>query len=277
MARRAWQDTTFGFCSLLMVYVACEIGRRPRAKPLYVVLFAGGAFSLLTKESSVLAYGLVLIWLAGSALLERSGSRLAAVVAAGAGSVTLALGVWVALAGDVRLAIASVNHSTRSGAGAWAQQYCSGRWYQFPYLLWIVGPLTAAAALAGAAVALTISQPSVSNHAAVADRRAAGLVAFVTLSFVAFASFYPNLQYLRIISPAGGTYCLLGGLGLWFTLSTMRGSLAFGRPAQHAAAAALAAAVLIAGINDYQSFTSVVVHSGMEELSVFGIRSLMNR
>jgi 4-amino-4-deoxy-L-arabinose transferase-like glycosyltransferase len=273
MARRAWQDTLFGFCALLMIYLACEIGRRPEKKLLYVALFAVGAFSLLTKESSVLAYGLVLLWLAGSALWESSWRRAAWVVATGAGSLTVALAVWILLAGDVGIALASVDHSTRSGAGAWAQQYCSGPWYQFPYLLWITGPLTAVAALAGAGAALSFRAP-------IADHRAAGLAAFFTLGFVSFASFFPNLQYLRIISPAGGSYCLLAGLGLWFPLSVIRAFIASGslpRFAQHAAAVAAGAAVLAAGLYDYQSFTDVVVRSGMEELSVYGIRLLMHK
>lgn len=266
MARRAWQDTTFGFCALLLIYLACEIGERPLRKSLYAALFAVGAFSFLTKESSVLAYGLVLLWLAGAAGREASWRRVGWVVVTGGASLALALMVWIALAGDVGIALASVDHSTRSGAGAWAQQYCSGPWYQFPYLLWITGPLTALAALGGAGVVL-------SRSSRLADHRAAGLMAFVTLGFVAFASFVPNLQYLRIISPAAGAYCLLAGLGLWFPLRFVRTTPI----AQHAAAVAAGVAILIAGINDYQSFKDVVVRSGMEELSVYGIRLLMHK
>lgn len=270
MARRAWQDTTFGFCGLLMTYLACEICRNPGLKRLYLTLFAAGAFALLTKETAVLSYGLVLLWLAGLAVWESRWRRAIGIVALGAASLAVALAVWVALAGDARTALLSVEHSTRSAAGAWAQQYCSGPWYQFPYLLWIVGPLTAAAALLGAAIAVSIS-----NDSLIADHRAARLAAFVTLGFVSFASFVPNLQYLRIVSPVAGSYCLLAGVGLWFLLSMTRTLL--GRPAQHAAALTVGAAILIAGIHDYRSFTNVVVRSGMEELSVFGIRLVMNR
>ena len=222
MARRAWQDTTFGFCGLLMMYLACEIARRPTAKPLYAALFAVGSFSLLTKETSVLSYGLVLLWLAGLAVWQSSWPRISAVAATGAASLTVAAAVWIMLAGDARLALASVEHSTRSAAGAWAQQYCSGPWYQFPFLLWIVGPLTAAAALAGVGVALSLRSARVSKAASIADPGAAGLATFVTLGFVSFASFIPNLQYLRIISPVNGSFCLLAGLGLWFPLSLLR-------------------------------------------------------
>jgi hypothetical protein len=276
MARRAWQDTTFGFCGLLMIYLACEISRDPSVKSLYAALFAVGAFSLLTKETSVLSYGLVLFWLAGLALWQSSWARVAAVAATGTASLVVALTVWVALAGDPRIALASVEHSTRSGAGAWAQQYCSGPWYQFSLLLWIVGSLTAAAALVGTGVALSLRSTWVSNTLALADPSAAGLAAFVTLGFVSFASFVPNLQYLRIISPADGSYCLLAGLGLWFPLSLTRASVAHGSVSRFAQLAA-GIAILAAGIHDYQSFTNVVVHSGMEELPVSTIRLLMQR
>jgi hypothetical protein len=280
MARRAWQDTTFGFCGLLITYLACEISRRPRLKPLYVALFAVGAFSLLTKETAVLSYGLVLLWLAGLAIWESSWRRVAAAAVTGIASLAVALAVWIALAGDARIALASVQHSVQSGAGAWAKQYCSGPWYQFPYLLWIAGPLTAAAALAGMGVTLSLGSIRVSRYAAIVDHRAAGLVAFVTLGFVSFASLYPNLQYLRIISPASGSYCLLAGVGLWFLLSLARGYIArFSRATLplHAAGLAAGVAILIAAIHDYRSFTDVVVRSNMEELSVSGIRLLMHR
>ena len=275
MARRAWQDATFGFCGLLMTCLACEICRSPGRKGLYLALLAAGAFSLLTKETSVLSYGLVLLWLAGVAVWESRWRRLFGVVATGAASLALAVAVWVALAGDARTALESVVHSTRSASGQWAQQYCSGPWYQFPYLLWIVGPLTAAAALAGAGIALSLGWAKVSSHLAIADHRAAGLAAFVTLGFVCFASFVPHLQYLRIVSPAAGSYCLLAGVGLWFLLSMAHRLM--GKFGQYAAALALGVAILVAGIHDYRSFTNVVVRSGMEELSVFGIRLVMNR
>jgi hypothetical protein len=285
MARRAWQDTTFGFCGLLIIYLACEIGRRPRAKGLYIALSVVGAFSLLTKETSVLSYGLVLLWLTAWALWDSSSDssswrRVAAIVATGAASLAVTVAVLGALAGNVRIAISSVEHSTRSGAGLWAQQYCSGPWYQFPYLLWMVGPLAAAAALAGVGVALSLRWTAVSNYSAIVDSRAAGLAAFMTIAFVSFASFFPHLQYLRILSPAAGSYCLLAGLGLWFSLSWARCSLARslqGRLARHAAEIAVGIAMVASGVHDYRSFTTVVVGSGMEELSVFGIRLLMHR
>ncbi len=196
----------------------------------------------------------------------------------GAASLAVAVSVWISLAGDARTALEAVEHSTRSAAGEWARQYCSGPWYQFPYLLWMVGPLTAAAALAGAGIALSLGWAKFPDHFAIADHRAAGLAAFVTLGFVSFASFVPHLQYLRIMSPAAGSYCLLAGVGLWFLLSMVLRSIgSMGKPAQYAAALAVGTGILAAGIHDYRSFTNVVVRSGMEELSVFGIRLLMNR
>src|SRR6185295_11838960 len=124
-------------------------------------------------------------------------------------------------------------------------------------------------------VVLSMRWTSISNYLEIGDSKAAGLVAFVTLGFVSFASFYPNLQYLRIISPASGAYCLLAGLGLWFLVSLVRASTA--GSIQYGAAVAVGTAILVAGIYDYQSFTKVVVRSGMEELSVYGIRTVMNR
>ncbi|MFZ0881033.1 MAG: hypothetical protein WA002_16175, partial [Candidatus Acidiferrales bacterium] len=53
-------------------------------------------------------------------------------------------------------ALSAIKHSVHSGlAGLSYLQRCStGPWYQFFYLLWLVGPLTAALALVGTGVTL---------------------------------------------------------------------------------------------------------------------------
>lgn len=227
MARRAWQDTTFGFCGLLLVCLACEIGRRPRRKPFYAALFTVGAFALLTKETAALSYGLVLLWLAAvMAGRERSWRLAACVAATGAASLVAALAVWIGLAGDARIAVSAVAQAVYTGSGVWGQQNYSGPWVQFLYLLWLVGPLPAVAALAGFGVAVSLCLPRMSRLVARVDPFVAGLVAPV---------------------------------------------------AWRAAALTAGVAIVLAGVHDYRSFTNVVVRTGMEDLSVSGIRYWMGR
>jgi 4-amino-4-deoxy-L-arabinose transferase-like glycosyltransferase len=277
MAQRAWQDATFSFLGLLLVYLTCEIARRPRRVLWYPAFLAVGAYSVLTKESGVLSYGLCAAWVLG-VLLWRERSWRGAVLLALGGLASLAgcLLVWSLLAGGWSTALSAVNHSFHSGGGAWAAQYCSGPWYQFFYMLWLVGPATAALALAGTAVAV-LPCPllgRLKGTVELADPRAAGVAAFVTLGFFAFSTLVPNFQYLRIIGPADGPYCLLAGLGLWYLFSLARGFLP--ESGGRALFVLAAVGVVIAAVRDYHAFR-LLIGSRMQDLAVRFIRQVMQR
>ena len=277
MAQRAWQDATFSFLGLLLMYLACEIARSPRRFLWYPAFFAVGAYSLLTKESGVLAYGLPAAWLLGVMLWkERYWKGAVLLVLGGLASLAGCVLVWSLLAGGMSTALSAVNHSFRSGGGAWAAKNCSGPWYQFFYMLWIVGPATAALALAGAVfAALPGRLPHLAGSAGPSvDQRAAAALTFFTLGFFAFSAFVPNFQYLRIIGPADGPYCLLAGLGLWRLLSLARGALR--EPDYRALIVLVVVGVVIAAGRDYSTFRTLS-GSRMEDFAVRFIRDVMQR
>lgn len=276
MARRAWQDTTFGFLSLLLIYLTCEITREPRRKLWHVAFAAVAACCLLTKETAVVSCGLCGMWLSGVMIFrERSWKLLGLIVLEGWVAAGASFGVWAVLAGDAGLAYSSMAHSFRNGSGPYGQMYFSGPWHQFLYLLWIVGPLTAAMAVTGLIVAALAPLQPLRELVSIREPQAGVAAALVTAGFVAFASFGPNLHYLRIMSPVNGTYCLLAGLGLWALLCRARRMLS---GSQYRVVVAMAVISLAAAAaRDYRVFTQVVVGSGMEELGVSGIRFVMGR
>jgi len=263
MARRAWQDSTFGFLGLLLVYLASEIVRAPQRRLSYVAFFAAGSFSMLIKETAFLSYGCCAIYLVGTfALRERSLKRVAAVVAGGLVSVAVSLAVWTIIAGAPSVAISSVIHLIRAaGSNPYAAQAYSGPWHQFFLLLWIAGPLTALVALAGVVAV------------GVVEARPAGvLAATMTAVFMLLGSFGPQLQNLRVISPSNGTYCLLAGLGLWWLMASAAALV-------HDYRVVLIVTLLcitIEGVRDYRAFTNIVVRSGMQDLAVTAIRQANN-
>ena len=264
IARRAWQDSTFGFFGLLLIWLTCEITRAPRRAGLYWVFFAAGTYSILIKESSLLSYGLCLLWILGvTAMRERSSKLSAIVIAGGVASAAISVSVWSALAGSVHLALSVLGHELTLASGPYSHVNYSGPWYQFFYLLWLVGPSTAAMATVGALVALYGR-----------DWSAARLLLLIASAFILFASFVPDFQYLRIMSPANGAYCLLAGLGLWHLMSLAK--TLPGVPGWLAPAVA-AFYLVLSGAGDYLTFTTVVVRSGMEDLAVTGIRAAMGR
>jgi 4-amino-4-deoxy-L-arabinose transferase-like glycosyltransferase len=154
VAERAWQDAPFGFFGLLLVYLTCEIARSPRRLPLYLAFLAVGAYSVLTKETGVVAYGLCTAWVMGVLLVkERSWKAAAMLAAGGAASLAGTVLVWSVLCGGMGPAFSVLSHAARARSSPWTVLNCSGPWYQFPYLLWIVDPATAVLALVGTVVA----------------------------------------------------------------------------------------------------------------------------
>jgi hypothetical protein len=262
---------------LLVIWIACEIRHNPRRTLLYPVLILAGTSCLLTKETAIFAYALCGLWLAGGMAFERKSWPLFCRVAvSGIGSIVLGCAVWIVLAGSPKLAWLGVRQSVGSGMGSdiWGEMYSSGPWYQYIYLLWLVGPVTLLMAALGIAVSGRSSN-WFRKTLNVSDRGALSLALFVTVCFLGAAAFGPNLQSLRLFSPANGCYCLLAGLGIWAIACSARSVLS--RTPQRILAACLAGAMFLAAIRDYRTFNTVVVESGMEDLAAYGVRYQLGR
>ena len=280
MARRAWQDSAFGFFGLLLVYLACEITRNPRRLWLYPTFLACGVLNLLTKQTGVISYGACALWLLAFLIFRVKSWRGAVLLALGGiASIGVTVGLWGISAGNTRVALSAFNHSlhpTDIGLGYLAT-CCSGPWYQFFDLLWIVGPLSAVLALFGAAVSLFPARwlQRIGRKTLIAEPACAPVAACMTVAFFAFSSVYPGMQCLRYISPADGSFALLAGFGLWYLLEWARGAMS---RTDHRLLVVLAVlGVVLSGVRDYRTFTSVVVGSEMEDLSVSDIRFVLNR
>lgn len=267
MARRSWQDSLFGFLGLLLVYLTCEITHAPRRRGLYLALAAVGTYSLLIKESAYLSYGICGLWLAGVLLVrERSWRWFGMLAAAGAASALAALATWGWLAGGVSPAVASMGHLIEAArTNPYLAENASGPWYQFFYLQWITGPVTALMALTGGVVAAMgdLGVP----------RTPLRMALLMAAAFFGLGAFGPNLQYLRIVSPANGAYCLLAGVGVW-SLFTMA---AGGRRRNFVLAAVVLLGLAGETVHNYYVFREVVVASGIQELDVREIRQIMKR
>jgi hypothetical protein len=273
MARRAWQDSTFGFLGLLLVYLTCQIMRSPDRKLLYGAFFAAGTFCLLIKETAYVSFGLCGLWLAVTmSVREKSWKRALIVITGGAASLAATLGIWVLLAGSLTEATSSVfNMLDAAFRNTYAIENYSGPWHQFFYLLWITGPFTAAMAVVGLCMVIALLLGGVRTTLEIVDARPVALAAAVAVVFISLASFGPNLQNLRIVSPASGAYCLLAGFGFRYILR-----LAAPRVPKPALLTVIAAALLfVAAARDYRAFTRSVVVSGMQDLAVRGIRQTL--
>jgi len=277
MARRAWRDLPFGLAMLLLTYVTCEICRKPRRIAWYPVFFLLGMFLMLTKENGLLGYGLCGLWiLVVQVRRERWIGGAALLLGGGLLSALLSAGIWTLLAGKFATVISAYQHSINGVlSSAWAKQYESCPWYSFLYVLWLVGPLTAAMALAGTIVILRRLVWDKIDTSWLADFDSCGVIVTMALAFVGFTALAPNVQNLHTMSPADGTYSLLAGIGFCALLGFVRDRMPAVDFRILLMLALLAAGV--EGIRDYRVFTSTVVRNGMEDLPVAFIRSALRR
>lgn len=98
--------------------------------------------------------------------------------------------------------------------------------------------------------------------------RARVLLAVLVAIYFGLAAFGTAFQYLRFISPANGAYCLLAAAGGVWIGRAIWGWGPEGKPT----VAILAVLVFIYGCVEYETYFRVVVRTGMEDLSVNGIR-----
>ncbi len=262
MARRAWQDANFGFLSLVLVYVTCEIAATPNRIFWYPAFFITGMLGLLTKQSGLITYGLCGLWLIWLFANARAWNLVAWLAIGGIVSVALSMAVWVAAAGDTSLALFALERSFNPGENAahYAATIMSARWYQFIAVLLALNPFAFLTALFGAAASFhcPIRQPAQIN-----DEKAARFMALFTVSIIAFFALFPAGQDLRLIAPATGPYYLLVGTGVYYL--TMIGMELTGM----FAIVLLVLTPLLAFISiesEYRLFNSTVVAVGMQDL-----------
>ena len=276
MARRAWQDTTFGFFSLLLLYLTCEIAANPRRLLWCLSFFVVGSLLLLTKQTGLIVYGILALWLCWEFISkERSWTLTALMIAGGVASIAISIGIWIVAAGDAGLALAAVEHSLRPGEGAlaYAAKVMTSPWYQFIGLLWTINPFTFVMVIV-ASVVVIVSSWLKTDYALLRNANAAKITVLITFSFIAFIGFYPGMQELRIMSPAIGAYCLLAGTGVYYLVAIAKGRLS-GLVTIFSSFVAVVF-VLVTMISEYRIFTSAVVATGIQDLPVLRLRQSIN-
>jgi tetratricopeptide (TPR) repeat protein len=268
LARRAWEDSTAAFLSLLLLASAWELEQQPRRWASRFAFFVIGTACLLAKETSLFAFGLCGVWLVAGRLFARD-HRAAGVVVLGVLLSTLAaLGLLVLLAGNVSYALAGILRGF--GNDLSGSQYATAPWYQFPQLLALLGPFTAAMATLGALVVACVPRSArVFEGLEPGALSRTYLLTLMVLAFIATCSLGPNLQYLRLMAPAHSSYCLLAALGVRSVLVQSEDWLE--GKAYPALLALLPVGLALASSRDYALYRDVVVRSGMQDLAMRGI------
>jgi hypothetical protein len=267
IARRAWTDSMVGASSLLLVAITCLISlpENRRRTRLYLLFLAIGCGALLVKESLALYYGICGLWLTAMLWFQEKSLKGAVLLAVGgAASVAVALLIVRILCGNSGTFAVLLPHPGNwllPNPNSWTADNYTGPWYEFFGLLWKVGPLTAAMALAGLIAIVT---------GRVKRTLPTQTVAAISVICVALLAFAPALQCLRLISPADGCYALLAAVGLTTLMAEARARMSgFG---YRAVVAAALLAMVVEGVCNYRTYTAVVVDTGMEDLAMAGFR-----
>lgn len=265
-ARRAWGESTASFLCVLLFYSSCALAQEPRRWRSRLLFFGSGLACLLTKETTIFAYGICGAWLLVDRLLARD--RVSAALLGGGALLTglTAFGLLAWLAGDVSHAIDGVWRGVSIGSNDWGALNAAGPWYQFPRLLALISPVTTAmAALSALVLAFVPRTAHVLQGLAPGASRLAGLGLLLVLAFIAACSFGPDLQYLRMMAPAHAPLCLLAALGVHSVLQEsedwLRGH------AYPVVLALLPVGLALASRLDYSLYRDVIVRSGMQDMT----------
>jgi tetratricopeptide (TPR) repeat protein len=269
-SRRAWGESTASFVALLLVYATLALDRDPRSTRWRLAFFAAGTLCIFSKETNIFAYALCGVWLVARQLFIVHDRRSAALLTfGGVATLCVAFGMLALLAGNASYALEGWRLAFGAGLGSneWGSLHAAGAWYQFFQLLWVLSPLTLSMAALGAVGVLTPSIASrLFERTEPGARACASLAVLLTLGLVAACAFGPNLQYVRIMAPANGTYCLLAALGVRTLLVYDEGWL-LGK-VHVLALGALPVVLALAAVRDYSTYRDVVVRSGMQDLAM---------
>jgi len=269
ISRRGWQEAMIGCLGLALIYCCCEITRNTR-RNIWVILFILiGSYSLLVKATCGMFYLLGMIWICWVVFArEKDFVRGAVIVAAsglGAGASILFLSY---AAGGLPPVLEAVGHMKAAAAvSRYALEYCSGNWYEFFDLVWLVDPVNAILFVLGVSgMAVYFKTGGCWQEDSLQDRRAAvGIIFFFAALVAGFLSIKPVSLNLRYLSVLFGPFYLFSGLGVWHILSFVRyraprGFVPF--------TIGLCVFLVLVAAGNYKKFRDVFVRRGTLDLSI---------
>lgn len=259
IARRAWQDAVFGFFSLLLLYFSLELLRDSRRWWPHLGFFTLGAWCVLMKQNGLIVYALSALAVFLAILLrDRAVQRSLLFAASFIASLGAAAWLLILCGGGADITWAAVKLSLQyaPGAARYNESCCAGPWWQLPWTLFLLNPVTSALAVVGVA--------SIKG----CRRACTGLVLVWVLAVLGFMTLAPLLQNLRLLSPISGTLALLAGCGLSRTV-------AWARRFRHPARLALIATMLLAGFFEYRHFVRISVEYATPDLGAIQVLGIL--
>lgn len=260
IARRAWQDAAFGFFSLMLLSFSLELLRDSRRWWPQLGFFTLGAWCVLMKQNGLIVYALSALAVFLAILLRDRAVRRSLLFAV---SFIASLGAAVCLlilcggGAEVTWSALRLSFQYAPGAALYNESCCAGPWWQLPWTMFLLNPVTSVLAVIG----LTTIRGWRGAYV--------GLTLAWVLAVLGFMTLAPLLQNLRLLSPISGGLALLAGCGF-------SAIVAWARRFRQYARLAVLATMLLAGFFEYRHFVRISVQYATPDLGVIQVRSIVS-
>ena len=265
MARRVWGDELLALCVLVSLWAFLEHGAAPRRARWPILCLIAAGYSILVKETGLLALGLATLGLALVAWRGRGARSSALALLAGAATLAASLAALAAACGGLEPLRATFARAASAGhVNEYMRNYQTGGPGYYVRGLALLQPLPA---LLGclAAVPAALRSPVFRKLA----ERPRSRFALVTLggfaiAFAAAALVYPQ-KNLRFLSPLYAPLDLLAAALVRALAAWLRARLP--APAFRLAAGTIALSLLAAAAADHHRFIEYFIRRGIPDLA----------
>jgi 4-amino-4-deoxy-L-arabinose transferase-like glycosyltransferase len=194
LSRRALSDAFTLLCQTVTLWTFLETLRNPRSRPARIAFVLAFAWTIATKEISVLLALPLFAFAAVERLRGRAEVSLVAHAASMAAAVALAVGAWILACGGFATWLRSTQIVLGSPAtNEWALAYCSGPWYRYVLDEMLMSPWTTTLGLAG--IATTLWRWRNGDY----DALAVFLAVVYVGQIATLAPFVKNLRYVALL------------------------------------------------------------------------------
>ncbi|MFH1846510.1 MAG: hypothetical protein ABH869_03015 [Candidatus Omnitrophota bacterium] len=276
IARRTWQDSMAGFLGFLLIYFCCEITANSKRILWYILFVITGSYYFLVKETSLLVYGLCMLWVLWVLLKrERDTGKAVKLIAGAVLGAGISMGLLFYLTGGPGDVLKVLIHIKEGWPfNQYAVNYQSGPWYYFLEGIWIMGPVNMVLFAVGVLISLFGKRITLffkdkdlyANNGFFVVRD----MMVYTLIFTAIAVAMPHCQNIRYISTVFVPFYLIGGLGFWHIVLYLRKELSKNRC--NVMVSVLIIVLFLGAMGDYFYFKNVFINPEIPDLSVRYIR-----
>ncbi len=267
LARRTWQDGLMTLWSGVLIWVVCELLRKPKAIVLWLAYFLIVCYGPLIKESAVLVLGLMGICCVSALVIQKK--YVSAAIFIGVSTISLGISFFVLayLAGGIT-PLLSLYGLLKSAVAQnqYAGEFQNGAYFSLFYGLFTLSPVALSFFLVGIFFIIfrAFSKGNSKYFNQIDGFIPIILVVFI-VSFFLIASFPSYFKNLRYISPIYIPFYLLAGFGADFLVKLVTEKF---KGVGRTPATLVIAAILCGGlIYEYKTYEYLFIQKKVKDLS----------